>query len=146
MERGNLYEKTKEFFEYNKDNIFKNLLEAEHHAKMLTGEIRGGHANCIIKHLLFVEGEAEEAINHSEIVSPEKAETFKMFRDMVYALRKAIMKGRIRDPIDLNRKIWVLRKVFESFNEEYDTTKCTACEAMSYFNKERELETLEKVS
>jgi hypothetical protein len=47
---------------------------------------------------------------------------------------------------DLNRKIWVLRKMFESFNEEYDTTKCTACEALSYYDTSREMEKLQKIS
>ena len=146
MERGNFYEKTKEFLEYNKDNILKNLLEAEHHAKMLTSEIKGGHANCIIKHLLFIEGEAEEAINHSEIAEPKNVELFKMFRDLVYSLRKSIMRGKIKDPFELSRKIWILRKVFESFNEEYDTTKCAGCEILTYYDKGREREKLEVIS
>jgi hypothetical protein len=141
----NLIKKTREFLSYNKDNIFKNLLQAEHHAKMLDGEVRGGHANCIVKHLAFVEGEAEEAINHAQLVEPQKVEYFKALRDLVYLLRKQVMSG-LTTSDDLNRKIWVLRKMFESFNEEYDTTKCTACEALSYYDTSREMEKLQEIS
>jgi hypothetical protein len=145
MDEGNLIKKTREFLSYNKDNIFKNLLQAEHHAKMLDGEVRGGHANCIVKHLAFVEGEAEEAINHAQLVEPQKVEYFKALRDLVYLLRKQIMSGLVTSE-DLNRKIWVLRKMFESFNEEYDTTKCAACEALSYYDTSREMEKLQEIS
>jgi hypothetical protein len=145
VDEGNLIKKTREFLSYNKDNIFKNLLQAEHHAKMLDGEVRGGHANCIVKHLAFAEGEAEEAINHAQLVEPQKVEYFKAMRDLVYLLRKQVMSGTLTSD-DLNRKIWVLRKMFESFNEEYDTTKCTACEALSYYDTSREMEKLQKIS
>jgi hypothetical protein len=145
MDEDNLIKKTKEFLSYNKDNIFKNLLQAEHHAKMLDGEVRGGHANCIVKHLAFAEGEAEEAINHAQLVEPHKVEYFKALRDLVYFLRKQVMSGLVTSE-DLNRKIWVLRKMFESFNEEYDTTKCTACEALSYYDTSREMEKLQEIS
>jgi hypothetical protein len=145
MDEGNLIKKTREFLSYNKDNIFKNLLQAEHHAKMLDGEVKGGHANCIVKHLAFVEGEAEEAINHAQLVEQHKVEYFKALRDLVYYLRKQVMSGATTSD-DLNRKIWLLRKMFESFNEEYDTTKCTACEALSYYDTSREMEKLQKIS
>jgi hypothetical protein len=145
MDEGNLIKKTREFLSYNKDNIFKNLLQAEHHAKMLDGEVRGGHANCIVKHLAFIEGEAEEAINHAQLVEPKKVEYFKALRDLVYLLRKQVMSG-LTTSDDLNRKIWALRKMFESFNEEYDTTKCTACEALSYYDTSREMEKLQEIS
>jgi hypothetical protein len=145
VDEGNLIKKTREFLSYNKDNIFKNLLQAEHHAKMLDGEVRGGHANCIVKHLAFIEGEAEEAINHAQLVEPQKVEYFKALRDLVYLLRKQVMSG-LTTSEDLNRKIWVLRKMFESFNEEYDTTKCTACEALSYYDTSREMEKLQEIS
>jgi hypothetical protein len=145
MDEGNLIKKTREFLSYNKDNIFKNLLQAEHHAKMLDGEVRGGHANCIVKHLAFIEGEAEEAINHAQLVEPQKVEYFKALRDLVYLLRKQVMSG-LTTSDDLNRKIWALRKMFESFNEEYDTTKCTACEALSYYDTSREMEKLQEIS
>jgi len=145
MDEGNLIKKTREFLSYNKDNIFKNLLQAEHHAKMLDGEVKGGHANCIVKHLAFIEGEAEEAINHAQLVEPQKVEYFKALRDLVYLLRKQVMSG-LTTSDELNRKIWVLRKMFESFNEEYDTTKCTACEALSYYDTSREMEKLQEIS
>jgi hypothetical protein len=145
MDEGNLIKKTREFLSYNKDNIFKNLLQAEHHAKMLDGEVKGGHANCIVKHLAFIEGEAEEAINHAQLVEPHKVEYFKALRDLVYLLRKQVMSG-LTTSDELNRKIWVLRKMFESFNEEYDTTKCTACEALSYYDISREMEKLQEIS
>jgi hypothetical protein len=112
---------------------------------MLDGEVRGGHANCIVKHLAFVEGEAEEAINHAQLVEPQKVEYFKALRDLAYLLRKQVMSG-LTTSDDLNRKIWVLRKMFESFNEEYDTTKCTACEALSYYDTSREMEKLQEIS
>ena len=146
MDEGNLIKKTREFLSYNKDNIFKNLLQAEHHAKMLDGEVRGGHANCIVKHLAFVEGEAEEAINHAQLVEPHKAEIFKYLRDLVYRVRKGLQRGEIRNPETINKMLWALRKMFESFNEEYDTTKCTACEALSYFSTAREMEKLQEIS
>ena len=47
----------REFFEYNIDNIFKNLLQAEYHAKnIIEGKLLPEHLSCINKHLAFVEG------------------------------------------------------------------------------------------
>ena len=137
-------EKCKEFLEYNKDNIFKNLLQAEHHAKVLTDP---SHAQCITKHLAFIEGEAEEAYSHAQIVEPENAEIYMDFRNLVHALRKRVMKGNISKD-ELSKSLWALRKAFEEFNKEYSTLECGACEAISLIVEDevsvRDVEKLEK--
>jgi len=136
-------EKVKVFLDYNKDNIFKNLIQSENHFRNLKTNYDVGFANCIVKHLLDAEGESEEAISHSLYVEPEKAGKFRKFRDRLRKFRKKIQKEYV-DPDEGIKEIRELRKEFESFNPEYDISKCESCRPEVLEELEKFLEIGEK--
>jgi len=116
----------KEFFEYNIDNIFKNLLQAEYHAKnIIEGKLLPEHLSCINKHLAFVEGEAEEATAHCLVADPESCSFFRQFMLDIRNLRHKILKEGAGP--ELQSKIRDLRKKFEVRFHQYDTSKCEVC-------------------
>jgi len=117
------------YLEYNKDNIAKNLIQAEVHFRNIDPNVEPevGFQNCILKHLLDAEGEAEEAISHSLVVEGEEsAKKFTELRDKIRKLRKRMQKAWV-PPEEGIKKIRELRRFFESFNPEYDISKCRSC-------------------
>ena len=121
--------KIQRFFEYNKENIYMNLLQAEDHARF-TEDL--DHAQCLLKHLLFVLGELKEMEQHASVVKPEIVEKVKELRNRVYDLYRRIREKQIQ-PSEIAREIWNLRKEFESIVPEFDTNRCTSivCEIAS---------------
>jgi len=116
----------REFFEYNIDNIFKNLLQAEYHAKnIIEGKLLPEHLSCINKHLAFVEGEAEEATAHCLVADPESCSFFRQFMLDIRNLRHKILKEGAGP--ELQSKIRDLRKKLEVRFHQYDTSKCEVC-------------------
>lgn len=111
------------FLEYNKDNIFKNLIQCEDHLKNLS---EPGFNQCALKHLLFTEGELEEAVTHSLIVAPEKHDNYKALVSKVRNIRKEVQKGRA-DPKKTSMQVRNLRRDFEKFNRDFNTAECKAC-------------------
>lgn len=111
------------FLSYNKENIFKNLIQAEDHLKNLDEE---GFNQCSLKHLSFAEAEADEAISHSLIIVPGKTEKFKELRDNIREARKEVQEGKA-DPKGTTLRVRKLRRQFESFNKDYDTSQCKSC-------------------
>lgn len=117
------------YLEYNKDNIAKNLIQAEEHFRNIDPQAEQvvGFQNCILKHLLNAEAEAEEAISHSLIVEgEEKAKKFQQLRDEIRKLRKRLQKAWV-PPEEGIKRVRQLRRKFESFNPEYDISKCRSC-------------------
>jgi hypothetical protein len=126
-------DKTRYYLEYNKDNIAKNLIQAEVHYRNLKGgyqftnEEVTGFANCIVKHLLDAEGEADEAVSHSLMVEgSEPSEKFKRLRDELRAFRKRVQKGQVNVDEGI-KEVRRLRREFELFNPEYDISRCKSC-------------------
>ena len=122
------------FLKYNKDEIFKNLLATEGHFRNLeqTGFSSGDkeHEGCLIKHLGDAESHADEATSHSLMVKGEESsKKFKELRDGLRAFRKKLQPGPV-SPVEGIRETRKLRRQFESFNPEYDVTKCLACGAV----------------
>jgi len=116
------------FLQYNKDGIFINLIEAEDHFRNVKPGFDPGWLNCIVKHLAFIEGEASEAQSHSLIVEGEKnSRKWSEFRDEVRRLRYRIQRGLLKTPEEGIREVRRLRRMFESFNPEYDVSKCQSC-------------------
>ena len=111
------------FLEYNKDNIFKNLIQCEDHLKNLN---EPGFNQCALKHLLFVEGELEEAVTHSLVVIPEKHDKYKSLVSKVRDIRKEVQEGNA-DPKKTSMQVRNLRRDFEKFNKDFDTAECKAC-------------------
>jgi len=112
--------KIEKFFDYNKENIYMNLIQAEDHARYVEDL---DHAQCIIKHLLFVLGELKEMENHAKAVKPEIVNDIKQLRDKVYQVYKSIV-DKTADIDQLANNIWLIRKEFEAIVPEFDTSKC----------------------
>ena len=111
------------FLDYNIDNIFINLIQAETHLKNLDeSEYKEGYLSCLNKHLAEVEGEASEAITHSFLVNPEKSEAFKEIRNQAHKIRKSL-KHSVPSILEVRN----LRKIVEQINPGYDTSNCKAC-------------------
>lgn len=141
-------EKGKEakFLQYNKDEIFKNLLGAEGHLRKVaenslpTGTIlsvdpQPGFINCVVKHLADMEGNADEAVSHSAVVADEQTSSeFRGLRDDAETLRHRIQRSEI-NPFDAIKEVRKIRHRFEAFNPEYDVSKCKACEPVEALMK-----------
>jgi len=112
--------KIKKFFDYNKENIYINLIQAEDHARYVKDL---DHAQCIIKHLLFVLGELKEMENHAKAVKPEIVDDIKQLRDKVYQVYRSIV-NKTANVDQLANNIWLIRKEFEAIVPEFDTSKC----------------------
>jgi len=127
------------YLQYNKDEIFKNLIAAEGHfrniAQRETESMEAGYANCVVKHYADAESHADEAISHSAIVEgPESSRMFQDLRDRIQSARRGIQQGGI-NPFEGIREARNIRRQFESFNPEYDITKCKACEPVEILMK-----------
>jgi len=130
-------EKASYFLTYNISNLAKDLIQSEYHLRRLKkGPIQGGHANCVVKHSLHEEGEAEEATSHALIVEgSEKSHNFKVLGDNIREFRKRVQKGNLsRD--DAIRQVRELRSEFESFNPEFDVSQCESCGSIEDFLKQ----------
>lgn len=82
------------------------------------------------------EGEAEEATSHALVTDDE--ETSRKFKQLAHSIRK--FRERLQDkpvsPSEGIREIRELRHFFESFNEDYDVSKCKACGSAEEYLKE----------
>lgn len=136
----------REFLEYNIDNIFKNLLQAEYHAKnIIGGKLQPEHLSCINKHLAFVEGEAEEATAHCIVGEPDLCEFFREFLQKVKKLRQKIKKEGAGS--ELQHEIRKLRKEIEGRFKEYDTSECRVCKIIDNLLKSpKEVKKMGKIS
>ena len=117
------------YLNFNKDEIFKALIASEGHFRNFK-EIKldkVGFLNCVVKHLADAEGHCDEAISHALIAeNEEKSRRFLELRDKIRDFRKWIQSSPItRD--DGIREIRKIRRRFESFNPDYDVSKCETC-------------------
>lgn len=131
--------KEKYFLEYNKGNLATNLIQSEVHFRNLKksnhDDVRG-HANCIVKHLLDSEGEALEATSHSLIAEDAtSSHKFKELAGNIREFRKRLQAGNVSADEGI-REIRRLRGQFESFNPEFDVSKCQSCGNIDGFIKE----------
>ena len=117
------------YLDFNKDEVFKSLIACEGHFRNLKSVARdsAGFLNCIVKHLADAEGHCDEAISHSLIVDgKESSQKFLELRDEIRTFRKWIQSSPVTREEGI-LEIRKLRRTFESFNEEYDVSKCQAC-------------------
>lgn len=115
------------FLEFNKDEIFKNIIAVEGHLRNVKPEYDAGDLACIVKHLADIEGHCDEAISHSLVAEGESSsKKFRELRDRVRDFRKKVQRGKIT-PEEGIREIREIRAFFESFNPEYDISKCKTC-------------------
>ncbi|TET87373.1 MAG: hypothetical protein E3J34_02160 [Dehalococcoidia bacterium] len=121
--------KERYYLNFNRDQIFINLIATEGHFRNFTNlkEDERGFLNCIVKHLADAEGNASEAISHALIAEDkETSRRFLELRDEIRSFRKWIQSSPItRD--DGIREIRKLRRQFEGFNIDYDVSKCETC-------------------
>ena len=135
--------KIEKFFNYNKENIYMNLIQAEDHARYVKDL---DHAQCIIKHLLFVLGELKEMENHAKAVKPEIVDDIRRLRDKVYYIYKGIV-DKTANPDELANNIWLIRKEFEAIVPEFDTGRCESiiCSITPERHSEEEEMKVEKI-
>jgi hypothetical protein len=131
------------FLNYNIENIATDLIQSEVHLRRLgEGPIQGGHANCVVKHALHAAGECNEATSHALIAdSGEKSQRFKVLSDNIRSFRKRVQKGNF-DRDEAIRQVRALRNEFESFNPDFDVSKCESCGTVEAFVEQ--VESLEK--
>ena len=117
------------FLEWNRDNIFCNLIQAEYHLGELGSDFAGRaeFLTCVTKHLAYVEGESAEAVSHSLMVEgTAKSQEYARIRDEARSLRKKIQRSEISTE-DGIRNVRRIRHIFEKLNPLYDTDQCEAC-------------------
>ena len=117
------------YLNFNKDEIFKNLIASEGHFRNLKSveEDEKGFLNCIVKHLADAEGHCDEAISHALIAEDgETSRRFLELRDETRNFRKWIQSSPITRDEGI-REIRKIRRQFESFNPNYDVSKCETC-------------------
>ncbi len=125
--------KEEAFLEFNRDEIFKNLIAAEGHLRNMAGEkYEAEHFSCVVKHLADAESHADEAISHSLTVrGDEESKYFMALRDRIRNLRKKIQTNHLKVK-DAVREVREIRRFFESFNKPFNTEACVSCELTRY--------------
>ena len=126
------------YLAFNKDEIFKNLIAIEGHFRNVheTGVDVKGFLTCNVKHLADAEGHSDEAISHSQAVSgKETSEDFRKLRNEIRSFRHDIQADVI-SPTEGIERVREIRRQFESFNPEFDISKCEACTIQVSVTKE----------
>ena len=117
------------YLNFNRDQIFINLIAAEGHFRNFksTKEDTVGYLNCIVKHLADAEGHCDEAISHALIAENEETSSdFLELRDNIRGFRRYVQSSPITRDEGI-REIRILRRQFEGFNSDYDVSKCETC-------------------
>lgn len=117
------------YLNFNRDEIFKNLIASEGHFRNFTSlkKDKTGFLNCIVKHLADAEGHCDEAISHALIAeSEETSKNFLELRDVIRDFRKYVQSSPITRDEGI-REIRKIRRRFEAFNPDYDVSKCETC-------------------
>jgi len=125
------------FLEYNKGNIATDLIQAEVHFRKLKNTGDGdsrGHANCCVKHLLHASGESLESVSHALVLgNPGESHSFRSLASNIDAFRKRLQSENV-SPDEGILAVRNLRNQFESFNPEFDVSKCRSCGSMEGFD------------
>lgn len=117
----------KYFLGFNRDEIFKSLIASEGHFRYVTPTKDAGDLSCIVKHLADAEGHCDEAVSHSLIAEGEDvSRKFGELRDRIKVLRSKIQSKGVSASEGIV-EIRSIRGLFESFNPEYDISRCTTC-------------------
>jgi len=117
----------KRFLKYNNEKLMKNLLDAEDHLRNISNfGTDEGQNSCILKHLLLVESNAEEAISHSTEINPEHTNTYRVILEKPSELRNSILSSETT-PNKAIVAIRETRKLVEQVAPEYNTSSCKAC-------------------
>lgn len=115
------------FLKYNNEKLMKNLLDVEDHLRNISDfETDEGHSSCILKHLLLVESNAEEAISHSSEVNPGSTSTYRRVLEKTSELRDLILAGGTT-PDKSILAVRETRKLVEQVAPQYKTSSCKAC-------------------
>jgi len=125
----------RKFFRYNVRNILTNLLQAEEHARdMQTMNFVTGEGSCYLKHLLFVRGEVEEAMNDCASLGLKKEGKIfeKIKREMDEFFEKVETNNHNYHKADLINIVRKWRKEVESTAPWYQTFYCKCLHSIPY--------------
>lgn len=123
------------FLEFNRNNIFENLLQAEDHLKRVvedhghdSGEMIAAldHIQCVVKHLSMAKAESSEAQAHTLNNNPQDFASYQSLTDMLNRTREAILAKNTTIP-EIIKDVRAARSFFEKFNQGFDVSKCRAC-------------------
>lgn len=130
-----LKESDKKFLNFNKRNILVNLLQAENHARnMQTLNFKKGEGSCFLKHLLFVKGEVEEAMNATSHLEPKNFKIFeKIKEEMEEFFEEVESENHDYTKMDLINLVRKWRKLVESTTPWYKTFECKCLHSIPYF-------------
>lgn len=127
-----------QFLDFNKDNIFENLLQAEDHLKRIKNDARFqsehsvealDHIQCVIKHITMAKGESSEAQAHTLKSHPENYENYLELQERLKKIKEGIASKETTIE-ELIEDVRDARGFFENFNPDYDISKCRACGAV----------------
>ncbi len=111
------------FWEFNKDNIFTNILQVEDHFRRIEDDDLE-HSQCITKHLYFIRGELEEGISHATVVEPDKVYLLKEIYHDIQDLLQNMKNRSVNENLVNVREI---RKKIELLDDRFNTAYCKAC-------------------
>ena len=115
----------KKFLSYNKRNCLVNLLQAEQHIKNInTLNFTKGEGACILKHLMLVKGEVEEAIAHALEIEPENVKIFEELNEKIGSFLDRVEKRYEYTKRDLLCLVRGWRKELEKTMPFYQTFNC----------------------
>jgi len=115
------------FLTFNKDYIFSGLIAIEEHFRNVKPEFDAGDLSCILKHAGSIWSHADEAQSHALIAEGEKSSRkFAELRDKIKEFSDKVQRGKIT-PEEGIKEIREIRAFFESFNKEYDISRCKTC-------------------
>jgi len=138
--------KIAQFLEYNRDEVFKNLLAVEEHLRFAKPGTTSSEAACIIKHLAEIESHCDEAISHaSELGYDEEVDYWRQIRDKVRDLRYRIMLEGIQNPTEMIRDVRQIRQILESFNPELSAMGCGVCGAAMQLGENKQEESTKAI-
>lgn len=127
------FRKDEEFLAYNKRNCLINLLQAENHIKaMNTLNFIKGEGSCVLKHLLFVKGELNEAISHASKIEPRSVKTFEKLHNKIENFFQKIEKKHNYKKRDLLILVRGWRKELEKTMPFYQTFNCKCLHFIPY--------------
>ncbi len=123
----------KKFLSYNKKNCLTNFLQAENHIKaMNTPSFIEGEGSCVLKHLIFIRGELEEAIAHASRIEPKNVKIFKILYEEIENFLERVEKGHNYKKGYLLNLVRSWRKKLELTMPFYQTFNCKCLHLIPY--------------
>jgi hypothetical protein len=118
--------KEEQFLRYNQDKIYSNLLATEEHFRNSEGN-KDFH-QCEVKHLSLASSHTGEAISHTVAVGDvADSERYRELDKKIIQLQHDVQDNKV-SPSEGIQRTREIRQSFESFNTQFDVSRCKACD------------------